>query len=134
MKKNNAFSLIELLIVIFILGILAATILPKLINYQNLASKNKQPQDKIILNKITKKVYKTNASQVPYSKTYPILWKGRECKTNYLPATNTEYANFESFYEESNTVNWLIAGGVGLLAGGVIIVTGGTASPIVATL
>ena len=43
----------------------------------------------------------------------------------------SEYATFESFYKESFSFNWLIAGAIAAIAGAAIIATGGTASPVV---
>ncbi len=43
----------------------------------------------------------------------------------------TEYATFESFYKETSTISWIIAGIGAVIAGAVIVFTGGTASPIV---
>ncbi len=43
-------------------------------------------------------------------------------------------ATFEAFYKESSTVNWIIAGVIAVIAAATIFFTGGTASPIVASI
>ncbi len=46
----------------------------------------------------------------------------------------TEYATFESFYKKDFSVGWVFAGLAAIIGGVVIFYTGGTASPIVASI
>jgi len=49
-----------------------------------------------------------------------------------LVFAGSEYATFQTFYQESSAIGWVLAGVFALIGGAVICFTGGTASPIVA--
>ncbi|SEH04928.1 interferon alpha-inducible IFI6/IFI27 family protein [Candidatus Venteria ishoeyi] len=46
----------------------------------------------------------------------------------------TEYATFESFYKESSAIKWILSAVVALILAATIFFTGGTATPIVASI
>lgn len=66
MKNNNGFTLIELVIVIIVLGILAATAVPKFINLQGDAKESVLKGLSGALNSAANIVYAKSASLITY--------------------------------------------------------------------
>ncbi len=127
MKDPYGYSVIKVLLSIIILGSLSAFASSK-------SFKIEENPTKVIS---TEQKSSTLSFMHIYSdeKIHNFGIEGRyQHEKSYIPNISKEYGTFKAFYKESSNINWLLAGGIALVAGGIIILTAGTATPLIASV
>lgn len=82
----------------------------------------------------TTKAYTSEAIDSVKVKTKESWEKTKDYANETIHDIQTDDVTFEAFYKESSSVGWIVAGVLAIIAVATIVFTGGTASPIVASI